>query len=116
MPTPESGTYDYPTGEVAFAGPGYPEAFSLWVFIFDPDAEETEAGPWTGVFLGGGDARADPDAHAAGPGHLVARTVRVSSEWSALRPRGHRSWPEGRQVANPRPGSEASVTHFVPDS
>jgi hypothetical protein len=37
MPTPEPGTYTYPqTG--AISGPGHPEAFTLWVFVFNfPD-------------------------------------------------------------------------------
>lgn len=38
MPTPEPGNYAYPTAGVAFSGPGHPEAFSLWAFVFNyPD-------------------------------------------------------------------------------
>lgn len=72
MPTPEPGTYDYPTGGVAFAGPGHPEAFSLWVFIFDPDADETQAGPWTGAFLGGGHVAGGPNLTLSG--HISTNT------------------------------------------
>lgn len=48
MPSPEPGTYVYPEG----AEEGRPEAFTLWVFIFnDPEAED-----WDGAFLGAGHA------------------------------------------------------------
>ncbi len=46
MPTPEPGTYDYPETGV-FSGPGHPEAFTLWAFVFnDPSAED-----WDGAFF-----------------------------------------------------------------
>lgn len=49
MPTPEPGEYEYPESGV-FSGPGHPEAFSLWAFVFnDPSAED-----WDGAFLVGG--------------------------------------------------------------
>lgn len=60
MPTPESGTYAYPdTDEFATVSePGHPEGFTLWVFVFDPDADPAVVGgqemPWTGAFLGAG--------------------------------------------------------------
>lgn len=51
MPTPEPGTYDYPTEGSAFTEEeGPPEAFTLWVFVFD-DPEDDD---WTGAFLGAG--------------------------------------------------------------
>lgn len=54
MPTPEPGTYAYPEG----ADEGHPEAFTLWVFVFnDPESEE-----WDGAFHGAG--------HAVGGRHL----------------------------------------------
>jgi hypothetical protein len=46
MPTPEPGEYEYPTEGVAFSGPGHPEVFTLWAFIFnDPPADD-----WDGAF------------------------------------------------------------------
>jgi hypothetical protein len=49
MPTPKPGSYDYPTAGV-FAGPGHPEAFTLWAFVFnDPETEN-----WDGAFLAAG--------------------------------------------------------------
>jgi hypothetical protein len=50
MPTPDPGTYTYPSSGEAFSGPGRPEAFTLWVFIFDDPVDPD----WTGAFLGGG--------------------------------------------------------------
>lgn len=39
MPTPEPDTYTYPEEGVAFSGPGHPEAFTLWGFVFNnPEA------------------------------------------------------------------------------
>lgn len=47
MQTPAPGTYEYPSDDM---DEGPPEAFTLWVFVFDdPDDED-----WTGAFLGGG--------------------------------------------------------------
>lgn len=45
VPTPEPGTYDYPTADMVPPGaehpeviPGYPEVFTLWAFVFNyPD-------------------------------------------------------------------------------
>lgn len=46
MPTPEPGEYEYPTEGVAFSGPGHPEVFTLWAFIFnDPPSDD-----WDGAF------------------------------------------------------------------
>lgn len=39
LPTPEPESYAYPTAGVAFSGPGHPEAFSLWAFVFNYPAE-----------------------------------------------------------------------------
>lgn len=37
MPTPQPGTYTYPEAGV-FSGPGHPEGFTLWAFVFNfPD-------------------------------------------------------------------------------
>lgn len=60
MPTPEPGTYAYPDPDAfpTVSEPGHPEGFTLWVFVFDPDAEQAVVGgeevPWTGAFLGAG--------------------------------------------------------------
>ena len=53
MPTPEPGTYEYPADDME---EGPPEAFTLWVFVFD----DHEAGDWTGAFLGGGHVVSGP--------------------------------------------------------
>ncbi len=39
MPTPEPGTYMYPEAGAAFSGPGHPEAFTLWAFVFNNPEE-----------------------------------------------------------------------------
>jgi hypothetical protein len=58
MPTPEPGAYAYPEG----AEPGHPEAFTLWVFVFDdPDAEE-----WSGAFHGAGHVVGGPQLTLSG--------------------------------------------------
>lgn len=54
MPTPEPGEYDYPTEGDAFAGPGHPETYSLWVFVFDDELGGYADFPWSSAFLGGG--------------------------------------------------------------
>ncbi len=58
MPTPAPGTYQYPEpGETATDDVGPPEAFSLWVFVFDPDQppfNPDEGMNWSGAFLGSG--------------------------------------------------------------
>lgn len=64
MPTPAPGTYDYPEGTEE----GHPEAFTLWVFVFnDPEA----AGP-DGAFLGGGHVVGGP--HLDLSGHISKKT------------------------------------------
>lgn len=68
MPTPEPGSYTYPTSGEAFSGPGHPEAFSLWVFVFD-DPEDPD---WTGAFLGGGHPVGGPTLTLSG--HITTRT------------------------------------------
>lgn len=55
MPTPEPGTYTYPSGPEGGAWTdeeGPPEVFSLWCFVFDPgqDPFEGRPGEWTGVY------------------------------------------------------------------
>ncbi len=69
MPTPEPGSYAYPPGN-AFqpegAHPGHPEAFSLWVFVFN--FPELCSGPCDSDDLGNTPARGG--AFNAG-GHLV---------------------------------------------
>jgi hypothetical protein len=55
MPTPPPGSYAYPPG----TEPGPPEAFTLWVFVFD----DPKAAAWSGAFLGGG--------HVVGGRHLT---------------------------------------------
>jgi hypothetical protein len=63
MPTPEPGEYIYPCpSETATDEEGPPEAFSLWVFVFDdPDDED-----WTGAFLGGGHPVSGPTLTLSG--------------------------------------------------
>lgn len=64
MPTPEPGTYSYPEG----AEEGHPEAFTLWVFVFnDPDADE-----WDGAFHGAGHVFGGP--HLTLSGHISRNT------------------------------------------
>jgi len=46
MPTPESGEYQYPESGV-YSGPGHPEAFSLWAFVFNDPAADN----WDGAFF-----------------------------------------------------------------
>lgn len=55
MPTPEPGTYTYPSGPKGgawTAEEGPPEVFTLWCFVFDPDqpAFNPPDAEWTGVF------------------------------------------------------------------
>lgn len=64
MPVPESGTYNYPEG----AEEGHPEAFTLWVFVFD-DAESEN---WTGAFLGSGHVFGGPELTLSG--HISKET------------------------------------------
>lgn len=92
MPTPASGTYDYP-GPSPFQGegamPGHPEAFSLWVFVFnfpnqceDNDGDvEPGCGP-ADFSAGRGDATVfSGGGHVVGGDHLqIGGRVRVNSE------------------------------------
>lgn len=55
MPTPEPGSYTYPSGPPGGAWTdeeGPPEVFTLWCFVFDPDqpAFDPPDAEWTGVF------------------------------------------------------------------
>jgi hypothetical protein len=64
MPTPEPGTYTYPTEGEAFSGPGRPEVFTLWVFVFDldqPPFDPEEGVFWTGVFAAAGHTVGGPN-------------------------------------------------------
>lgn len=68
MPAPEPGEYQYPTSGVAFSGPGHPEVFTLWGFIFnDPSAED-----WDGAFAVAGHATGGP--HLTLSGHISLNT------------------------------------------
>lgn len=74
MPAPEPGSYQYPTAGAAFSGPGHPEAFTLWVFVFDdPDSDD-----WTGAFLGGGHVVGGPKLNLAG--HISRSTEPFAGE------------------------------------
>lgn len=79
MPTPEPGTYMYPPGNAFLpaAVPGHPEAYSLWVFVFNyPDlcsdgiCDSNDIGAATpargGVFNGGGHIEGGPNLTFAG--------------------------------------------------
>jgi hypothetical protein len=51
MPTPEPGTYDYPSpGEPSAAEPGHPEVFTLWLFVFDDELGPFGDNPWSSAF------------------------------------------------------------------
>lgn len=67
MPTPEPGTYRYPgDDEPTVAPPGHPEVFTLWVFVFDSDADAVEGRPWTGAFHGAGHPVGGPNLTLSG--------------------------------------------------
>ncbi|MFP4590334.1 MAG: hypothetical protein ACLFMX_00930 [Halobacteriales archaeon] len=56
MPTPEPGSYQYPSAPEGGAWTdeeGPPEVFSLWCFYFPPEDEEPGT-DWTGVYAAGG--------------------------------------------------------------
>lgn len=62
MPTPESGTYDYPDphtedGDETVSEPGHPEGFTLWVFVFDDEFGGFGDKPGSSAFLGAGGSR-----------------------------------------------------------
>ena len=58
MPTPEPGSYTYPTGATGSGIAGHPEVFSLWVFIFFNPEE------CAGAVCGPGDLINNPDVIA----------------------------------------------------
>ena len=59
MPTPEPGSYEYPDEGME---EGSPEAFTLWVFVFDNPGDDD----WTGAFLGGGHGVSGPQLTLSG--------------------------------------------------
>lgn len=75
MPTPESGTYDYPPGNPFNppAVPGHPEVFSLWAFIFNfpEDCEAPASSPTTCDLADFGAGRGAPGAFNV-VGHVVS--------------------------------------------
>ena len=66
MPTPEPDTYQYPTEGAAFSGPGHPEAFTLWVFVFDDELGPFGNNPWSSVFVGAGHVVGGPNLTLSG--------------------------------------------------
>lgn len=65
MPTPEPGSYTYPSGPEGGAWTdeqGPPEVFSLWCFYFPPE-QDSPGGDWTGVYAAAG--------HVVGGPHLT---------------------------------------------
>lgn len=61
MPTPAPDTYDYPE-EGVYSGPGHPETFTLWAFVFnDPPAEDPD-----GAFFVAGHAVGGPELTLSG--------------------------------------------------
>lgn len=66
MPTPEPGEYIYPTEGEYIAGEGHPEAYSLWVFVFDDELGEFGDFPWSSAFLGGGHVVGGPNLTLSG--------------------------------------------------
>lgn len=62
MPTPEPRTYDYPEGEGAYSGPGHPEAFTLWAFVFN----DLPAKSWDGAFFVAGHVVGGPTLNLSG--------------------------------------------------
>ena len=76
MPTPVPGTYNYPPGNDwnNDAYPGKPEAFSMWVFVFNDPASCTGGGP--GICTPADARNGTPGAGAFNTaGHLVAGPV-----------------------------------------
>jgi hypothetical protein len=69
MPTPAPGSYLYPDpSPTATDEVGPPEAFTLWVFVFnDPEAED-----WDGAFLGAGHVVGGPNLKLTG--HVSTQT------------------------------------------
>jgi hypothetical protein len=72
MPTPEPGSYTYPTAGLAFSGAGHPEGYSLWAFVFNfPDQCD---GPCDANDLGNTPAQGGAffvAGHLVGGPHLV---------------------------------------------
>lgn len=68
MPTPEPGSYHYPDD----AEEGPPEAFTLWVFVIDPDQPKHGENDWTGAFLGAGHVFGGPKLTLSG--HISTKT------------------------------------------
>jgi len=68
MPTPQPGTYNYPEPDEPTASePGHPEAFTLWVFVFDDElGPYTEDVPWSSAFLGAGHVVGGPNLTLSG--------------------------------------------------
>ena len=67
IPTPEPGTYNYPDpGEPTAAEPGHPEAFTLWVFVFDEELGPYQDFPWSSAFLGAGHVVGGPNLTLSG--------------------------------------------------
>lgn len=67
MPTPEPGSYNYPTStETATDEEGPPEAFTLWVFVIDEELGEFNGNPWSSAFLGGGHVFGGPNLTISG--------------------------------------------------
>lgn len=76
IPTPVPGTYNYPRGNFwnNDAYPGKPEAFSMWVFVFNDPASCTGGGP--GICTPADARNGTPGAGAFNTaGHLVAGPV-----------------------------------------
>lgn len=82
MPTPEPGTYMYPTGPTSSGVEGHPEAFSLWVFLFFNPEECAVPN-----FCGPADLRENPEVVAGAfnaGGHLAAGpTLTISGRVTA---------------------------------
>ncbi|MFW6198855.1 MAG: hypothetical protein ACOC5E_03425 [Acidobacteriota bacterium] len=70
MPTPEPGSYTYPSGPEGGAWTdeeGPPEAFTLWVFVFDdPTVDDPDELAFTGAFLGAGHVVGGPELTLSG--------------------------------------------------
>lgn len=71
MPTPEPGSYTYPSGPEGGAWTdeeGPPEVFSLWCFVFDPDHPPFDPpdAEWTGAFSVAGHVVGGPNLTLSG--------------------------------------------------
>ena len=67
MPTPQPGTYNYPEpNEPTVSEPGHPEAFTLWVFVFDDELGPFGDFPWSSAFLGAGHVVGGPNLTLSG--------------------------------------------------